>query len=71
MEAWGIIEIEDWINVLPISWGFKLKWLPYGLINKFKACYCAIVNKQLEGVDCFETCSHEVQWVTVNFMLLL
>ena len=37
MEAWGFVEIEDWISLLPITWVFKLEWVPDGLINKFKA----------------------------------
>ena len=71
MEAWGFVEIEDWMSVLTITWVFKLEWLPDGLINKFKAWSCYIGNKQLEGDDYFETWSHMVQWVTVNFMLVL
>ncbi len=43
------------MNVLPGTWVFKCKRYPDGLIKKFKAQFCAQGDKQIEGVDFFET----------------
>ena len=55
MSAWKIFDREDDINVIWLTWDFKLKRYPYGLINHFKARLCARVDMQMEGIDLFET----------------
>ncbi len=41
------------------------------LWKKFKACFCAHGDQQLEGIDFFETYALVVQWTTVRLMLIL
>ncbi len=55
--AWEVLEYdsETMPNVIQSTWAFKCKHFPDGLIEKFKACFCAQGNMQLEGVDFFET----------------
>ena len=40
-------------------------------IKKFKARFCARGDKQIEGVDYFETYAPVVQWTTIRLMLIL
>ena len=69
--AWELVDREDWMNVLPSTWAFRLKRFPNGLLKKFKARFCVRGDKQLEGVDFFETWSPVVQWTTVRTIMLL
>jgi hypothetical protein len=59
------------MNVLPSTWAFKCKRYPDGRVKKFKARFCARGDRQLEGVDYFETWSPVVQWTTVRLMTVL
>ena len=71
MDAWEVVEQTDDMNVLPSTWAFKAKRFPDGLIKKFKARFCARGDKQIEGVDYFETYAPVVQWTTIRLMLIL
>ena len=71
MDAWSVMERSDDMNVLPSTWAFKCKRFPDGLIKKFKARFCARGDKQIEGVDFFETYAPVVQWTTIRLMLIL
>ena len=71
IDAWELVRRESWMNVLPSTWAFKIKRFPDGLVKKFKARFCVRGDKQLEGVDYFETWSPVVQWTTVRSMLIL
>ena len=42
-------------NVLPGTWAFKRKRFPDGRLRKCKARFCVRGDKQVEGVDYFET----------------
>ena len=42
MGDWGVIDITDDMNFIDSTWGFKLKILPDGLINKFKARFLIV-----------------------------
>ena len=59
------------MNVFLSTWAFKCKRFPDGLIKKFKARFCARGDKQIEGVDYFQTFAPVVQWITVGLMLIL
>ncbi len=59
------------MNVLPFTWAFKCKHFPYGLINKFKARFCARGDRQIAAVNYFKTYAPVVQWTTVRLMLIL
>jgi hypothetical protein len=71
MDAWKNVERQSWMKVLPSTWTFKCKRFPDGLIKKLKARFCVRGDKQLEGVDFFETFAPVVSWTTVRLMLIL
>ena len=71
MDTWDIVEREDWMNVLPSTWAFKCKRYPDGSIRKFKGRFCARGDRQLEGVDFFETFAPVVNWNTVRLLLVM
>ncbi len=65
IDAWSVVDQYDSNGVLhhiiPSTWAFKCKRYPDGLIKKFKAQFCAGGNKQLKGIDFFETYAPVVQ----------
>ena len=75
IEAWTVVDRYDSNgephHVIPSTWAFKCKRNPDGLIKKFKARFCARGNKQLEGIDYFETYAPVVQWTTIRLMFIL
>ncbi|KAL7519688.1 hypothetical protein ACHAWF_000950 [Thalassiosira exigua] len=71
MESWEVVDRTDDMNVLPSTWAFKIKRYPDGLIKKFQAHFYARGDKNIEGVDYFETYAPVVQWTTVRLMLML
>jgi hypothetical protein len=62
---------DDITNVLPSTWAFKVKRYPDGTVKKFKGRFCARGDKQIQGVDFFETYSPVVQWTTIRLMPVL
>jgi hypothetical protein len=58
-------------NVLPSTWAFKIKHYQDGRVKKFKARFCARVDRQTEGVDCFETWAPVVMWSMVCIVMVL
>jgi Reverse transcriptase (RNA-dependent DNA polymerase) len=71
MECWEIVDREDWMNVLPSTWAFQCKRYPDGSVRKLKARFCARGDRQIEGIDFFETYAPVVNWQTVRIMLVL
>eukprot|EP00804_Cyclotella_cryptica_P007533 CCRYP_010639-RD/>CCRYP_010639-RD protein AED:0.26 eAED:0.26 QI:0/0/0/1/0/0/3/0/643 len=71
LQAWELVPREPWMHVLPCTWAFRLKRFPNGLAKKFKARFCIRGDRQIEGVDFFETWAPVVQWTTVRSMLVL
>jgi hypothetical protein len=72
INAWTVVpHTDDITNVLPSTWAFKVKRYPDGTVKKFKGCFCAHGDKQIQGVDFFETYSSVVQWTTIRLMLVL
>ena len=73
INAWEVLEYdsETMPNVIPLTWAFKCKRFPDGLIKKFKACFFACGDMQLEGIDFFETYAPVVQWTTIRLMFIL
>jgi hypothetical protein len=59
------------MNVLPSTWAFKCKWFPSGDIRKLKAMFCVRDDRQVKGVDYFDTFTPVVNWTTVQLMLIL
>ena len=71
MDTWDIVERESWMNVLPGTWAFRIKRFPDGVVKKLKARFCARGDRQIEGVDYFDTFAPVVSWTTVRLMLIL
>jgi hypothetical protein len=64
-------DLPDGTNVIPGTWALKVKRLPDGSFRKFKARFCVRGDKQIEGLDFFETYAPVVSWTTVRMMLIL
>jgi hypothetical protein len=56
-------------NIIPSTWAFKIKRTPEGEIKKFKARFCVRGDKQIEGVDYFDTYAPVVSWSTIRMLL--
>ncbi len=69
--AWDVVDRMDNLQVINLTWAFKLNCYQGGMVKKFKAHFCARGDQQLEGVNCFETQALGVQWKTVLLMLIL
>ncbi len=69
--CWDLVPRLPGMNVLPSTWAFKVKRYPDGSVKKLKARFCARGDRQLEGVDYFETWAPVVQWSTIRIVLIL
>ena len=58
-------------SVLPSTWTFKRKRFPDGRIRKYKARFCVRGDKQVIGVDVFDTYAPVVQWSSVRLCFIL
>ena len=54
-----------------MTWAFKCKFYPDGLIKKFKDRFFERGYQQWEGIDLFETYAPVVQCTAVRLMLIL
>lgn len=70
-DSWEEVDREPRMNVLPSTWAFKCKRFPDGTIGKLKARFCVRGDRQVEGVDFFDTYAPVVNWQTVRLMLVL
>jgi hypothetical protein len=70
-KCWDLVPRLPGMNVLPSTWAFKIKRYPDGSVKKFKARFCARGDKQLEGIDYFETWAPVVQWSTIRVVLIM
>ena len=43
------------MNVIDLTWVFKLKRFPDRMIKKFQGRFCARGDQLIEGIDYFET----------------
>eukprot|EP00957_Ditylum_brightwellii_P077673 5902448-Ditylum_brightwellii.AAC.1 len=48
MESWIIVRCIDGMNVLGLTWAFKVKHFPNGTINNLKARLCVQDNQQID-----------------------
>ena len=71
MKSWTVVRRTPDMNVLPSTWAFKCKRRPDGQAKKFKARFCARGDRQIEGVDYFETYSPVAQWTSIRAMMIL
>ncbi len=71
-ETWNVMEksdVPEGANIIPSTWAFKIKRTPSGEVRKFKARFCVRGDKQIEGVDYFETYAPVVSWSSVRMLL--
>jgi hypothetical protein len=66
-----VVTKEAWMHVLPSTWAFKCKRSPDGIIRKLNARFCARGDRQIEGLDFFETFAPVVAWETIKIMLIM
>ena len=69
--AWDVVKRQPWMNILPSTWAFRCKRYPDGSVRKLKARFCARGDKQVEGIDYFDTFAPVINWTTVRLMLIL
>ena len=74
LNTWSIVnrdKSKDQSAILHSTWVYKIKRLPSGLIDKFKARLCARGDLQQHGLNYSKTYSPAVQWSTVRLCLIL
>ena len=71
MGAWDVVNSEDDMNAIRLTWEFKLNWYSDGLIKHFKSNLCACGDMKLEGIYLFETYASVVRWTTISLMLII
>ena len=69
--AWDVVKCQPWMNILPSTWAFRCKMYPDGSVCKLKARFCARGDKQVKGIDYFDTFAPVINWTTVRLMLIL
>jgi hypothetical protein len=72
--TWKIVRKEsmpDGANLLPSTWALKIKRYPDGRMRKNKARFCVRGDKQIAGVDYFESYAPVASWSTVRMVMNL
>jgi len=70
--TWTVIKkssLPRGANLLPSTWAFKIKRYPDGRMRKHKARFCCRGDKQIAGVDFFESYASVVAWSTVRMVM--
>lgn len=72
-DTWDVVprSVAKGKNVLPGTWAFKKKRYPDHTVRKYKARFCCRGDRQIEGVDFFETYSPVVQWSSIRLLLTM
>ena len=58
-------------KVLPSTWTFQHKCFLDGSIRKLKSRLCFCGDKQVHGMDYFESCAPVVHWTTIHLVLIM
>jgi hypothetical protein len=69
--TWEIIDKPKDVNLISTKWVFKIKMLPNGLIDKYKARLCVRGFSQEYGVDYFETFILVIRMESLRILLAL
>ena len=69
MHVWDEVKREEWMNILPGTWAFKIKRFPDGLVRKLKSRWCCRGDRQVKDVDFFDTHAPVVKWTTVRLLI--
>jgi hypothetical protein len=70
--TWEIAQKESMpagANLLPLAWALKIKRYPDGCMHKNKARFCVCRDKQIVGVDYFESYALVASWSTVHMVM--
>lgn len=71
MDVWETVDREDWMDVVPSTFAFRIKKYPSGLVRSLKARFCLRGDKEIENVHYWDTYAPVVSWTTVRLMLIL
>ena len=71
MGTWEVVDRQPWMNVVPGTWSHKKKVYPDGSIRKLKARFCLRGDKQIKGVDFFDTYAPVCNWTTIRVLMIL
>jgi len=71
MNSWDVVDRQSWMNILPSTWAFRCKRFPNGEVRKLKARFCARGDRQISGVDFYDTFAPVTNWTTVRIMLIM
>jgi hypothetical protein len=69
--TWDVVDKPANINLISTKWVFKIKRLPNGQIDKYKARLCARGFTQEYGIDYFETFAPVVRMESLRILLAL
>ena len=69
--AWDVVEHQPWMNILPSTWAFRCKRYSDRSVWKLKARLCARGDKQVEGMNYFDTFAPVINWTMARLMLTL
>ena len=65
MNTWILVVREPHMLVLKVTWAFKLKRTPDGLVYTYCSRFCVRDNQQEHGFNYFETFVLVLQWSTI------
>jgi Reverse transcriptase (RNA-dependent DNA polymerase) len=71
MGVWDVVDQEDRMSVIPMTWAFRIKWLPSREIKKLKTRLCIQGDKEIENLHYWETYAPVVSWTIVQLLLIL
>jgi hypothetical protein len=72
--TWEVVRKESMpagANLLPSTWALKIKRYPDGRKRKSKARFCVRGDKQVAGVDYFESYAPVASWATIRMVMNL
>jgi hypothetical protein len=72
--TWKIVRKESMpkgANLLPSTWALKIKRYPDGCMRKNKARFCVRGDKQIAGVNYFESYAPVASWSMVQMVMNL
>ncbi|MEO0405215.1 MAG: reverse transcriptase domain-containing protein [Bacteroidota bacterium] len=76
--TWEVVKCSDipktegaMPNSIPSTWAFKIKRYPDGRLRKFKGRFCVRGDRQVEGVDYFESYAPVTSWSSIGMILVM